>query len=63
MDSGLVLDSSRSIGDLAIARGLPIVLYLQHERRKREMEHTERMKALELGRTFPARPGAVAGLP
>jgi hypothetical protein len=32
---------------------LPITLYFQHERRKRDMEHAERMKALELGRTLP----------
>jgi hypothetical protein len=32
---------------------LPITLYFQQERRKRDMEHTERMKALELGRTLP----------
>jgi hypothetical protein len=36
---------------------LPITLYFQHERRKRDMEHTERMKALEMGRALPGETG------
>ena len=39
--------------------GLAIVLGIRHERRKRELEHIERMKALEFGRTLPA--GRAAG--
>ena len=32
---------------------VPTVLILKHARRERELEHAERMKALELGRTLP----------
>jgi hypothetical protein len=32
---------------------LAIVMGIRHDRRKRELEHLERMKALELGRTLP----------
>jgi anaerobic C4-dicarboxylate transporter len=37
---------------IGVLGALPIALYFQQERRKREMKHTERMKALELGRTI-----------
>ncbi len=50
--AGLVLGFIAVIGGLAIG-GLAIVLGIRHDRRKREMEHIERMKALELGRTLP----------
>jgi hypothetical protein len=32
---------------------VPMALYVRGEQRKREFEHIERMKALELGRPFP----------
>jgi hypothetical protein len=32
---------------------IPIILGIRFERYKRELEHTERVKALELGRTLP----------
>lgn len=32
---------------------VPVTLAMKHARRERELEHTERMKALELGRTLP----------
>jgi hypothetical protein len=40
------------VGGLGIA-ALAIVMGIRHDRRKRELEHIERMKALELGRTLP----------
>ncbi|CAN5787728.1 hypothetical protein BH23PLA1_BH23PLA1_03560 [soil metagenome] len=33
--------------------GLPIWLYMRNAARERDLEHTERMKALELGRSLP----------
>jgi len=33
--------------------GLPVGLYYQQERRKLELEHAERIKAIELGRSLP----------
>jgi hypothetical protein len=50
--AGLVLGFIAVVGGLAIA-GTAIILGIRHDRRKREMEHIERMKALELGRTLP----------
>jgi hypothetical protein len=50
--AGIVLGFIAVVGGLAIAP-LAIVLGQRHERRKRELEHIERMKALELGRTLP----------
>jgi|SRR5579864_2288001 len=38
---------------LAIVVGLPVVLGVRHSRGVRELEHAERMKALELGRPWP----------
>ena len=32
---------------------VPVILGLRHARLERELEHAERMKALELGRTLP----------
>src|SRR4051794_15887477 len=32
---------------------VPVVMGLRHARRERELEHTERIRALELGRTLP----------
>jgi hypothetical protein len=32
---------------------LPTVLHFRAERRKRELEHIERMRAIEVGRTYP----------
>ena len=32
---------------------VPVVLGIRHARLERELEHAERMKALELGRTLP----------
>jgi hypothetical protein len=50
--AGMTLGFIAVVGGLAIAP-LSIGLHFRHERRKREMEHMERMKALELGRTLP----------
>jgi len=41
-----------------VAMGIPVVLVpavmgMKHARRERELEHAERMRALELGRTLP----------
>jgi hypothetical protein len=33
--------------------GMPIVLHFRNEARKRELEHLERLKAIEFGRTLP----------
>src|SRR5436309_715788 len=38
---------------LLIVVGLPSVLGIRYAARQRELEHTERMKALELGRPWP----------
>jgi hypothetical protein len=38
---------------LCPAIGIPVYLGLRHERWKRQLEHTERMRALELGRPLP----------
>jgi hypothetical protein len=38
---------------LLILVGLPVLLGIRHSQRQRELEHIERMKALELGRTLP----------
>jgi hypothetical protein len=38
---------------LVPAIGIPVHLGLRHERWKRELEHKERMRALELGRALP----------
>ncbi len=50
--AGLVLGYIAVIGGLSIAP-LAIILGLRNERRKRELEHIERMKAFEFGRTLP----------
>ena len=42
---------------LLIVVGLPVVLGIRSEMRKREMEHTERMRAIELGRPLPGEGG------
>ena len=38
---------------LCLLVALPIFLRFRGERRKRELEHIERMRAIEVGRTFP----------
>jgi hypothetical protein len=38
---------------LATAVALPIVLHFRAERRKRELDHIERMRAIEVGRSYP----------
>jgi hypothetical protein len=50
--AGLVLGYIAVIGGLAIS-AVALVLGIRHDRRKRELEHIERMHALELGRTLP----------
>jgi hypothetical protein len=50
--AGMVLGYIAVIGGLAIAP-LSIVLHFRNEQRKREVEHIERMQALEFGRTLP----------
>jgi hypothetical protein len=50
--AGMVLGYIAVLGGLSTAP-LAIVLSQKNERRKREMEHIERMKALEFGRTLP----------
>jgi hypothetical protein len=58
MGSDSILVFMAVVLGIGILGGLPIALYYQHERRKREMEHSERMKALELGRTIPGEAGS-----
>lgn len=46
------------LGYIAVIGGLwfgavPIAFHCQREKRKRELEHIERLRALELGRTLP----------
>jgi hypothetical protein len=43
---------------LLVVVGLPVSLGLRHAARERELEHTERMKALELGRPWPGETAA-----
>jgi hypothetical protein len=50
--AGIVLGYIAVIGGLSIG-AIAIILGIRHDRRKREMEHIERMKALEFGRTLP----------
>lgn len=47
-----IVASTAIVGGLGIS-GLAIVLGIRHDRRKRELEHIERMRAFELGRTLP----------
>jgi len=49
---GIVLGYIAVVGGLSIA---PIAIFVgcRHEQRKRELEHMERMRALELGRRLP----------
>lgn len=44
------------LGGLLIVVGLPSVLGIRMAARHRELEHEERMKALELGRPLPGEP-------
>jgi hypothetical protein len=50
--AGIVLGYIAVIGGLAIAP-LAIIMGIRHDRQKRELEHMERMRALELGRRLP----------
>ncbi len=50
--AGIVLGYIAVIGGLSIAP-LAIIMGIRHDRRKRELEHMERMRALELGRKLP----------
>ncbi len=50
--AGLVLGYITVIGGLSIAP-LAIVLTHRNQQRKRELEHIERMRALDFGRTLP----------
>jgi hypothetical protein len=50
--AGLVLGFISVIGGLTIG-GIAVILGIRHDRQKRELEHIERMKALEFGRTLP----------
>lgn len=45
-----------TIGMIMIV-GLPIVLGIRSENRKREMEHLERMRSIEMGRPIPGEAG------
>jgi hypothetical protein len=48
----MVLAFIAVIGGISFS-AVPIGLHYRNERRKRELEHIERMKALEFGRTLP----------
>jgi hypothetical protein len=52
MNLAIVIGTSVVMG-LAIVVGLPVFLGVRHARKVRELEHAERMKALELGRPWP----------
>lgn len=49
----IVFVSLIGLAALAIVVGLPVWLGIRYAWREREMEHTERMKAMELGLTLP----------
>jgi hypothetical protein len=51
----LIVAGSVVLG-LAIIVGLPVVMGVRHARFVRELQHAERMKALELGQPMPATP-------
>jgi hypothetical protein len=42
-----------ALGALFVFAALPIVLRFRGERRKRELEHIERMRAIDAGRPYP----------
>lgn len=50
--AGITLGYIAVIGGLLFG-AIPITFHFRHERRKRELEHLERMRALELGRRLP----------
>jgi hypothetical protein len=50
--AGLVLGYIAVIGGLLFG-AIPIAFHYTREKQRREMEHLERMRALELGRTLP----------
>jgi hypothetical protein len=51
-DDGLVIGFIAVIGGLSLGT-TAVISHFRHERRKRELEHIERIRALELGRTLP----------
>jgi hypothetical protein len=52
------------LGGLFVFLALPIVLHHRGERRKRELEHIERMRAIDAGRPYPGQKGfGLSGLP
>ena len=52
------------LGGLFVFLALPIVLHHHGERRKRELEHIERMRAIDAGRPYPGENRfGLAGLP
>ena len=52
-DSALGWAMIAGVAIVMIVVGLPVILGIRSEMRKREMEHTERMRAIELGRPLP----------
>jgi hypothetical protein len=49
---------------LMVVVGLPVFLHFRGERRKRELDHIERMRAIEVGRAFPGElKNSLLGLP
>jgi hypothetical protein len=52
MDTGEIIVVLFVVG-LICAMFVPIVLHFRVERRKRELDHIERMRAIEVGRSFP----------
>ena len=50
--AGLVLGFIAVVGGLALG-AVAVIMGIRHDRRKRELEHIERMRALELGCRLP----------
>ena len=53
----LILLPLAGIVAFVLVIGLPIILGIRSEARRREMEHLERMRAIEVGRPFADEPG------
>jgi hypothetical protein len=52
------------LGALFVFAALPIVLHFRGERRKRQLEHIERMRAIDAGRPYPGESKfGLSGLP
>jgi hypothetical protein len=62
MEAGMVISGFTAILFAVVA--LPFILHFRGERRKRELDHIERMRAIEVGRAYPGESKfGLAGIP